>query len=106
MQETNRCNDATFSGINFGLTALLAIFYPTSVRSLGTGWTQAAGRMGALAAPVVGGILLEKNIPIAQLTLAPAILLAVGAVACIILSWLCFCQFGGTRVAEFASARR
>ena len=90
------------TGINFGLTALLAIFYPTSIRSLGTGWTQAAGRLGALAAPVVGGILLGQNIPIAQLTFAPAILMAVGAVACVVLAWLCFRQFGGTRVAEFS----
>lgn len=89
------------TGINFGLVALLAIFYPTSIRSLGTGWTQAAGRVGGLAAPVVGGYLLNRNIPISQLTLAPTILLAVGAVSAIVLAWLCFRQFGGTRIAEF-----
>ncbi|HVR89701.1 MAG TPA: MFS transporter [Novosphingobium sp.] len=90
------------TGINFGLTALLPIFYPTSIRSLGTGWTQAAGRVGGLAAPLVGGVLLQQNIPISQLTLAPALLLAVGAVASVVLAWLCFRQFGGTRVAEFS----
>jgi AAHS family 4-hydroxybenzoate transporter-like MFS transporter len=35
------------TGINFGLTALLAIIYPTSVRSLGTGWTQASAAPSA-----------------------------------------------------------
>ena len=93
------------TGINFSLTALLPIFYPTSIRSLGTGWTQAAGRVGGLAAPVVGGVVLSKNIPISQLTLAPALLLAVGAVSSMVLAWLCFRQFGGTRVAEFSEAQ-
>ena len=93
------------TGINFSLTALLPIFYPTAVRSLGTGWTQAAGRIGALAAPVVGGILLGQNLPIAQLTLAPALLMVVGTVASAILAWTCIRQFGGTRVGEFGPAR-
>lgn len=89
------------TGINFSLTALLPIFYPTAVRSVGTGWTQAAGRLGALAAPVIGGILLEQNLPIAQLTLAPALLMAVGTIAAAMLAWICVRQFGGTRVGEF-----
>lgn len=93
------------TGINFGLTALLPIFYPTSIRSLGSGWTQAAGRVGGLAAPLVGGLLLQRNIPISQLALAPALLLAVGAVSSVVLARLCFRQFGGTRVAEFNQDR-
>ncbi len=93
------------TGINFGLTALLPIFYPTSIRSLGTGWTQAFGRVGALAAPLVGGYLMQQNIPTSQLSMAPAILLAVGAVASMVLAWLCIRQFGGTRVAEFGESR-
>ena len=93
------------TGINFSLTALLPIFYPTAIRSLGTGWTQAAGRLGALAAPVVGGILLARNIPVSELTLAPAILMGVGALSSAVLVTLCIRQFGGTRVAEFGTAR-
>ena len=92
------------TGINFSLTALLPIFYPTAIRSLGTGWTQAAGRLGALAAPVVGGILLARDIPVAELTLAPAILMGVGALASAVLVTLCIRQFGGTRVGEFHAA--
>ena len=90
------------TGINFSLTALLPIFYTTSIRALGTGWTQAAGRVGALAAPLAGGYLLASGLPTEQLTWAPAILLAVGALAAVVLAWLCIRQFGGTRVAEFA----
>ena len=92
------------TGINFSLVALLPVFYPTAVRSLGTGWTQGVGRLGALAAPVVGGILLEQNIPVGQLSYAPAALLGVGALASVALAVLCIRQFGGLRVAEFGGA--
>ena len=92
------------TGINFTLVALLPVFYPTAVRSLGMGWTQGVGRLGSLAAPVVGGILLEQNLPPEQLSYAPAALLAIGAVASVALAFLCMRQFGGMRVAEFAAA--
>lgn len=92
------------TGINFSLVALLPVFYPTAIRSLGTGWTQGVGRLGALAAPVVGGILLDQNIPVGQLSYAPAALLGVGALASVALAVLCIRQFGGLRVAEFGEA--
>ena len=92
------------TGINFSLVALLPVFYPTAIRSLGTGWTQGVGRLGALAAPVVGGILLDQNIPVGQLSYAPAALLGVGALASVALAVLCIRQFGGLRVAEFGGA--
>ncbi len=48
------------TGINFGMGAVLGTIYPTPVRAMGTGWAQAAGRVGALAAPLVGGALLSE----------------------------------------------
>ena len=92
------------TGINFSIAALLPIFYPTAVRSLGTGWTQGVGRLGALAAPVVGGLLLTQGIPPNQLTIAPAIVMGIGALASFVLAGLCIRQFGGTRVGEFSPA--
>ncbi len=88
-------------GVQLGITALLGIFYPTPIRSLGTGWTQAAGRLGALAAPIVGGILLDMKLPIQALPLAPALLLAIGFIACSVLTVLCIRRFQGWRPAEF-----
>lgn len=87
-------------GVQCGITGLLGVLYPTPIRSLGTGWTQAAGRLGALAAPVVGGILLGMHLPTQQLTLAPASLLAVGAVASATLAWACWRHFKGVHVSE------
>ena len=88
------------TGIQCGITALLGVLYPTPIRSVGTGWTQAAGRVGGLAAPIVGGILLGMKLPTQDLTLAPAMLLAIGAVACAMLAWLCHRHFGGIHVGE------
>ncbi len=89
------------TGVQISSTAFLGILYPTPIRSLGTGWTQAAGRVGALAAPIVGGILLDMKIPIERLTLAPAILLGLGAVASAVLLRQCYKAFGGVHVTEF-----
>ncbi len=93
------------TGINFGMGAVLGTIYPTPVRSMGTGWAQAAGRVGALAAPLVGGALLALKLPLRELLLAPALVLGVGAVACATLAVLCVRRFGGTRLSEFPAVQ-
>jgi AAHS family 4-hydroxybenzoate transporter-like MFS transporter len=45
-------------GAQGGLNALAARFYPTSVRSTGVGWALGVGRLGSIAGPLVGGVLL------------------------------------------------
>lgn len=96
---------ACVTGVQIGLTALLGIFYPTPIRSSGVGWTQAVGRVGGLAAPLVGGALLSLDIPMHSLPLAPAALMVVGTLACAALAWRCVRRFGGWRPGEFSSAR-
>lgn len=88
------------TGINFTLTALLPMIYPSAIKSLGTGGTQAAGRLGALGAPIIGGILLEANIPVRDLTIVPAAFMGIGGLAAIALAVLFIRRFGSTRVAE------
>ncbi len=41
-----------------GVIALSAIFYPTAMRSAGTGWVMAMGRLGQVCSPLVIGALL------------------------------------------------
>ncbi len=89
-------------GVQLRITALLGIFYPTPVRALGTGWTQAMGRLGAIAAPIVGGILLDAHLSIAGTVPAPAAVLVVGALACTALALVCRRRFDGWHPAEFA----
>ena len=92
------------TGVQIGLTALLGIFYPTSIRSSGVGWTQAAGRVGALAAPLVGGLLLSLDAPMSSLPLAPSALMVLGTLGCAVLVWRCRRRFGGFAPAEFSPA--
>jgi MFS transporter, AAHS family, 4-hydroxybenzoate transporter len=89
------------TGINFGVSAVLGLVYPTPIRSTGTGWAQAAGRLGAIAAPIAGGALLKLNLPMEQLPLAPALVLGIGALACITLAVLCVRRFQSLRLDEY-----
>jgi AAHS family 4-hydroxybenzoate transporter-like MFS transporter len=64
-------------GAQFGMNALAAEFYPTSLRSTGVGAALGIGRVGAIAGPVVGGALLATDLDMAGLFLtaaAPALL--------------------------------
>ena len=88
-------------GLQFGITAMQGVIYPTPIRSTGAGWCQAAGRIGAIVAPVGGGALLAAHVPVEQMSYGPAMLMGVGALACIALAVLCFRRFGSYRVNEF-----
>jgi AAHS family 4-hydroxybenzoate transporter-like MFS transporter len=41
-----------------GVIALAAVTYPVAVRSTGVGWAFAAGRLGAVVGPLLGGVML------------------------------------------------
>lgn len=93
------------TGINFGTSAVLGIIYPTAVRSTGTGWAQAAGRIGAIAAPIAGGALLTLKVPMQQLPLAPAFVLGIGALASVMLAVLSVRRFHGFNLDESPKIR-
>jgi len=68
---------AGISGAQFVLIALAAEFYPLTIRATGVGWAVTVGRVGAVAAPLVGGAVLPLVTPVHGLTL-----LMVPALAC------------------------
>jgi len=45
-------------GAQFSTVAFSANFYETALRSTGVGWAAAAGRIGAIVGPVIGGLLI------------------------------------------------
>ncbi|WP_168213066.1 MULTISPECIES: MFS transporter [unclassified Bradyrhizobium] len=92
------------TGNNFGINAALVMIYPTSIRSTGAGWAQAAGRLGSLAGPMVGGMLLAMHLPQKQLYYVPALSLGVGAMASGLLVALCFRRFRSFRLDEASAA--
>ena len=88
------------AGNNFGASAVVGMLYPTANRSLGAGWAQAFGRLGSLAAQVVGGLLLARGVPMGKAYLAPALALVAEAGASVIFNILCHRHFGGYRLDE------
>jgi AAHS family 4-hydroxybenzoate transporter-like MFS transporter len=49
-------------GAQLCTVALCSGFYDTSVRATGIGWSMGVGRIGAIAGPVLGGLLLGAGI--------------------------------------------
>ena len=90
------------TGVNFTMSSTLGVIYPTPVRSLGTGWCHAMGRLGSLAAPLVGGLLISLALPLPDLLMVPAASLAVGAVAAVVITVLCVRRFGSLRLSDRA----
>jgi AAHS family 4-hydroxybenzoate transporter-like MFS transporter len=88
-------------GLQMGITAVQGLIYPTPVRATGAGWCQAAGRIGAIVAPLGGGALLAAKVPIPQLSHYAAAMMGIGALACVTLAVLCIRRLGGYRLKEF-----
>lgn len=66
--------------------ALASTYYPTSMRSTGVGWAFGAGRVGSLAGPVIGGVLLAAELDHAALFLIAAIPALFAAIAAFVLA--------------------
>ncbi|MCL6599477.1 MAG: MFS transporter [Alicyclobacillus macrosporangiidus] len=47
-----------FVGAQFGMNAVAATIYPTSIRSTGIGWALGVGRVGSIIGPLVGGAIV------------------------------------------------
>ena len=48
-----------------GFWGIAARLYPAEMRSTGIGWALGVGRIGALLGPIVGGLLVGANLPMA-----------------------------------------
>jgi AAHS family 4-hydroxybenzoate transporter-like MFS transporter len=70
------------------LHAAAGRFYPTFIRANGVGWANGVGRIGSILGPVVGGVLIGFDLPIAQLFLFAAVPPACAAIACFALARL------------------
>ncbi|HJT87615.1 MAG TPA: MFS transporter [Bryobacteraceae bacterium] len=70
-------------GAQTGANSLAAESYSTAVRSTGVGWALGIGRIGSIAGPVLGGILLSSQLQVRQVFWAaavPSVLAAAAAV--------------------------
>jgi MFS transporter, AAHS family, 4-hydroxybenzoate transporter len=67
-------------GAQFACTATAPVFYPTAYRANAEGWALAVAKIGSIAGPVAGGVLLRMHLPMYQLFYAAAVPLLFSAV--------------------------
>jgi MFS transporter, AAHS family, 4-hydroxybenzoate transporter len=80
-------------GAQFGNNACAGLIYPTEARSQGAGWALGIGRVGSIAGPIVGGMLVSMKMPYDQMFMWAALPMGVGLVAAILVAWLCYRRF-------------
>jgi MFS transporter, AAHS family, 4-hydroxybenzoate transporter len=65
-------------GGHFGMHSICGIFYPSAYRANGAGWATSIAKIGSVAGPILGGIVLSTSLPVrsifAVLAVCPAIM--------------------------------
>jgi len=92
-------------GAQYGLYAVAGMIYPTSFRSAGVGSAISVGKIGSVAGPVVGGMLLAMHLPVTQLFYAASLLFLVSTVFSTVLALLYRVRFGAQNAAGDAAAQ-
>ena len=70
-----------------GLLTITTITYPPDIRGTGTGWAYAVGRIGAVLAPIIGGILLHKGWSVTRICTTNAFVGLFVAFMLLLLQW-------------------
>jgi AAHS family 4-hydroxybenzoate transporter-like MFS transporter len=65
-------------GAHFGILSIAGVFYLSSIRANGAGWATSVAKVGGIAGPILGGIVLSSGLPIVRsfaiLAICPAVL--------------------------------
>jgi MFS transporter, AAHS family, 4-hydroxybenzoate transporter len=84
------------SGSHFGITSITGIFYPTACRGLGTGWASSVAKIGSMAGPWIGGIILASRLPLRHIF---ALMAVCPTVLCVCLLAIAMIEAHGRRQA-------
>jgi AAHS family 4-hydroxybenzoate transporter-like MFS transporter len=68
-------------GGHFGLHSICGIFYPSAYRGNGAGWATSVAKIGSVAGPALGGVILSTSLPVRNIFVVLAICPAVFAVS-------------------------
>jgi AAHS family 4-hydroxybenzoate transporter-like MFS transporter len=82
----------TIIGSQTGANATCGKLYPARMRTSGIGWALGIGRLGGIAAPVLGGYLLSLGLPPTRIFLSACLFALIAAAATALLA------FRGSRV--------
>jgi MFS transporter, AAHS family, 4-hydroxybenzoate transporter len=74
-------------GGQIGLNALAAATYPSIIRSTGIGSALGVGRLGSVAGPWIGGVLLARHLDLSALFLIAAVPALGAATAILVMRW-------------------
>jgi AAHS family 4-hydroxybenzoate transporter-like MFS transporter len=50
-------------GAHTGVTSINSVYYPSAIRANGAGWVSSVGKIGSIAGPFIGGIVLSTAMP-------------------------------------------
>jgi AAHS family 4-hydroxybenzoate transporter-like MFS transporter len=68
-------------GGHFGLHSICGIFYPSAYRGNGAGWATSVAKIGSVAGPFLGGIILSTSLPVRNIFTVLAVCPAVFAIS-------------------------
>jgi AAHS family 4-hydroxybenzoate transporter-like MFS transporter len=76
------------NGGHYGIQSITGLYYPTAYRGLGAGWASSMAKLGSIAGPSIGAIVLSSNLPkqqiFAVMAVCPAVfcvcVLAIGSI--------------------------
>ena len=69
-----------------GLNGTCGKLYPARMRTSGLGWALGFGRLGGIAAPILGGYLLSTGLPPRQIFLSACLFAMIAAAATALLA--------------------
>lgn len=67
------CGVGIGGGCQAGINSLSALAYPPAIRSTGAGWALGAGRVGTIAGPLLGGLLMRVGFSAQKMFVAVSI---------------------------------
>jgi AAHS family 4-hydroxybenzoate transporter-like MFS transporter len=67
------CGAGMGGGCQAGINSLSGLVYPPAIRSTGAGWALGAGRVGSIAGPLLGGVLLACGFRARDIIVAAAV---------------------------------
>ncbi|MGA3399964.1 MAG: MFS transporter [Acetobacteraceae bacterium] len=85
-------------GGHFGLHSIAGIFYPSAWRGNGAGWATSVAKVGSIAGPFLGGLILSTSLPVRQIFALMAV--------CPAMVLLCVLVIGGLHSRMLREGRR
>jgi AAHS family 4-hydroxybenzoate transporter-like MFS transporter len=52
------------AGGHYGITSIVSLFYPSSIRSMGSGLCSGLAKVGSVIGPLIGGFVLDSGLPV------------------------------------------